>query len=191
MDATKIIPNEPGSGGSLDGYGDATNTVAKRLIGVFIVVGLLLIAFLLWIRIGKWPRRKLRKLGCTCLPEPRSSKRGLAEEAMGGGPGVAERPASNGSNRHGSNRDTIQTTDRYRPEIRSPEQNHTLKAAEVGSKELASPSFTYIAKWPSHGRRQSGVDEEDVLKVRTPGSSLTEPSVTSLRHQPPGQYSKA
>ncbi|KAJ8084070.1 hypothetical protein PM082_002837 [Marasmius tenuissimus] len=169
MDANKVVPSE--TGGTMND--DATNTVGKRLIGVFIVVGLTVIGLLLWIRIGKWPRRKLRKLGCTCLPEPRSSKRKLAEEAIGGGPGVAERPGSDGhaSNRLGSNRETIQTPDRYRPEIRSPEQQNTLKTAEAGSKELSSPSFTYIAKWPSHGRRQSEIDEENALKS-------------------PGQYSK-
>ncbi|ESK87892.1 hypothetical protein Moror_15259 [Moniliophthora roreri MCA 2997] len=120
-----------------------TGSLGHRLIGVGIVIGLVIVALLLWIRFAKWPRRKLRSLGCTCLPEPRSSKDivvGVADEESGLGPRGLE--VSQRSMRGGSSRVAIQIPSEY---ARSPEHHATFHNAEVGNRY--SKGSTYITQW--------------------------------------------
>ncbi|KAG7099272.1 hypothetical protein E1B28_001132 [Marasmius oreades] len=158
MDASKVSPSEAGSGSNTDNsvYGDHTNTLGKRLIGIAIVIGLSLIGLFLWVRIAKWPRRKLRKLGCTCLPEPRRSKKSLAEEASRTNAEIAEHhnttTSQGNGNGSGNLRLTIPASD-YKSKQRSPEENAAIQTAEADNKQIrGGPSFTYVAHWPSKGR---------------------------------------
>ncbi|KAF5374899.1 hypothetical protein D9758_000227 [Tetrapyrgos nigripes] len=68
-----MVDNKDGPTGSDN---DVTETsFAKRFIGVWIVVVLVIVGLMLWIYFAKWPRRKLRRLGLTFLPKPPSKKR--------------------------------------------------------------------------------------------------------------------
>lgn len=163
MDGSKVSPSEAGSGsGTNDSiYGEHTDTLGKRLIGVAIVIGLSLIALALWVRIAKWPRRKLRKLGCTCLPEPKKSKKTLAEEGNNkmnpeitehrNGATPQETPG-NGRNGTGSGLAIHPAADYGKNKHRSPEENAAIQTAEADNRQIrGGPSFTYIAHWPSEG----------------------------------------
>lgn len=66
-----------GGGGVTTGTNQVSNpgSLKHRMIGVIIVVALALLIFILWLLFAKWPRRKLRRWGCTCLPAPPDSDR--------------------------------------------------------------------------------------------------------------------
>ncbi|KAF9270271.1 hypothetical protein L218DRAFT_24365 [Marasmius fiardii PR-910] len=176
MDTSKVSPSEAGSGSGTDDsiYGEHTNTLGKRLIGVAIVIGLSIIALLLWVRIAKWPRRKLRRLGCTCLPEPKKSKKSLAEEGSGTNPEIAEhrngatpQESPRNGTRNGTGGGSLKLTihppaDYGKSRHRSPEENAAIQTAEADNRQIrGGPSFTYIAHWPSEGRHR----DDDALKT--------------------------
>ncbi|KIK71061.1 hypothetical protein GYMLUDRAFT_33188 [Collybiopsis luxurians FD-317 M1] len=47
-----------------------SGSLGHRMIGVIIVLVLAFLIFILWVVFAKWPRRRLRRWGCTCLPAP-------------------------------------------------------------------------------------------------------------------------
>jgi len=77
-----IVDPKDGTTGTVDDTTITDTSFGHRFIGVWIVIGLAVIALVLWICLAKWPRRMLRRLGLTCLPEPPSKKgnAGIVEE---------------------------------------------------------------------------------------------------------------
>ncbi|KAJ4486213.1 hypothetical protein J3R30DRAFT_3401833 [Lentinula aciculospora] len=71
-----------------------------RLIGVVIVLTLALLASILWVTFAKWPRRKLRSWGCTCLPAPPEKTNDGGEKYAGNSDGSESWVISHGMEAH-------------------------------------------------------------------------------------------